>query len=133
MNNAHKEKVPAGCEELNTQAELAKRMICSRIEAGRRIAFGKLPAHSATANQVFYRSEDLDAFRCSAIAKIAESVRQLNSSERDKIVRLFAEISAAENGRMFANVDDFKAGIAGAEASAAAGEPSLARQLVRRQ
>ena len=133
MTTKHREPCPAGCEELNTQAELAKRMLCSRSEAGQRIVFGKLKAHSATANQVFYRTDDLNVYRGAAIAKIAESVRQLNASERDRIVRLFAEISAAENGRMVANVDDFKAGYSGAAASAAAGEHSLARRLVRRR
>ena len=88
MTTKHREPCPAGCEELNTQAELAKRMLCSRSEAGQRIVFGKLKAHSATANQVFYRTDDLNVYRGAAIAKIAESVRQLNASERDRIVRL---------------------------------------------
>lgn len=133
MTNVYKVPCPVGCEELNTQADLAKRMLCSTVEAGRRTISGKLRAHSATANQVFYRTEDLNRFRGPVIEGIGRQCALMSASERDRLIALFAKISAAEGGRSEPNVDDFVKGHAGAATSLATGQNSIARQLVRRR
>ncbi len=125
------EVTPAGCEAMNSQRELAARMLCSVAEAGRRIAFGHIKPAVCTARSQFYRSEDLNEHRAQAIAKIAKRCSQLNVSERARIVQLFAEISAAEHQRPIPGVEDMAAGARGADVAAEAGPDSWLKQLVR--
>ena len=121
------EVTPEGCERLNSQRELAARMLCSVAEAGRRIAFGKIKPALSTAKNNYYKSSDIDEHRMKAIAEIARRCSQLNGSERNRVVALFAQISAAENQRATPNLEDLTAGARGANA---VGTGSLIRELV---
>ena len=100
------EKIPDGCERLNTQRELAARVLCSVAEAGRRIITGRLVPVVCTARSQFYSTRDLNEHRLRAIGEIGRRCAALSIGERAKLVALFTEISAAENQRTIPNAED---------------------------
>jgi hypothetical protein len=73
---------PAGFEEINSQAQLGARLLCSGQHAGRLIINGALkPAHTGPF-QKFYRTSDLNDLRNSAVETIKEKCARLTEPER---------------------------------------------------
>ncbi len=76
------EKIPAGCERLNTQAEIGARIGCTGRNVGLLLACGAIRPASVTARSAFYRTADLDAFKANALAQITQKCARLSPADR---------------------------------------------------
>jgi hypothetical protein len=71
-----------GCEEINSQAQLGARLLCSGQHAGRLIINGALkPAHTGPF-QKFYSTAALNNLRDNAVEAIKEKCSRLTEAER---------------------------------------------------
>lgn len=83
MNHVQRKiQCPTDCEEINSQAALGARLLCSGQHAGRLLISGALKPALAGPFQKFYRVTDLDNLRDNAVETIKEKCSRLTEAER---------------------------------------------------
>jgi hypothetical protein len=83
MNHVQRKiQCPTGCEEINSQAQLGARLLCSGQHAGRLIINGAIKPAKTGPFQKFYRTTDLNNLRNSAVETIKEKCSRLTEPER---------------------------------------------------
>jgi hypothetical protein len=99
---------PAECEGISSNIQLGKRLLVSAVHAARLRASELRPVREGLA-RIYYKTADLDRIRERSLSAIRAKFALCSGGERERLAKVFSEVSAFQAGREEPSQADFTA------------------------